>query len=92
MFDWEAKCVSGNRKEGDLMQLYKNCIHVVCKDISCIRLVNKLMKQKQQAQQATCKHSKINYFQAQLATYYAAIYIDQAYLTLIRHLQSSNNK
>lgn len=27
----EAKCISGNRKEADLMQLYKNCIHVVCK-------------------------------------------------------------
>lgn len=45
MLDWEAKCVSGNRKEGDLMQLY--IIHVVCKDISCIHLVNKLMKQTQ---------------------------------------------
>lgn len=45
MLDWEAKCVSGNRKEGDLMQLYKDCIHVVCKDISCIHLVNKLMTQ-----------------------------------------------
>lgn len=39
--------VWGNRKEGDLMQLYKDCIHVVCKDISFIHLVNKLMKQTQ---------------------------------------------
>lgn len=46
-WDWEAKCVGGNCKEGDLIQLYKNCIHVVCIDISCIHLVNKLMKQKQ---------------------------------------------
>lgn len=26
MLDWEAKCVSGNRKEGDLMQFIKTAL------------------------------------------------------------------
>lgn len=38
---------SGKRKESDLMKLDKNCIHVVCKDISSLHISFKINEAKQ---------------------------------------------